>query len=113
MDPVVDSKAGPGVDALRIRTELIQILYESATVPLVNAVLIVISAVLLRSIYPTGLLVAWVAVSLAVSGIRQAIWQSFRKLRPDMGRIGRWALLYAIGSATMGTLWGLLEHFPT
>lgn len=119
MESVVDSRAGPTVDALKLRAELVQALYESGIVPLVNTVLIVICALLLRSLYPAGILLAWVTISLVVAGTRLAIWLCFRKWPPSAQRIDFWALLYTIGSATMGSLWGLLAsailitHDPT
>jgi diguanylate cyclase (GGDEF)-like protein/PAS domain S-box-containing protein len=102
----VDTATGPSAIDLAVRTELIRVLYGRATVPLINVVVAVISAGLLRGLYPVWVTVAWVSVTVVVTGFRLALWLRFSRSRP--GAIEPWGLAFTLSTSLMGCLWGLL-----
>ena len=102
------ASASPGANDMAVREELVRALFESVSVPLMNAVIVVISAIVLWPIYPAWIILSWTGASLAVAAFRLALWLLFRRRPPDAGASASWAFAFTLASTAMGCLWGLL-----
>ncbi len=102
------TRAPPGANDAAVRAELVRALFDSIAVPLMNLVVVVISAVVLWPIYPTWIVLAWTGAAVAVGAFRLALWLRFKRRQQDAGALGAWALTFTLASAAMGCLWGLL-----
>lgn len=107
------ARAPPGANDVAVRAELVRALFQSIAVPLMNLVVVVISAVVLWPIYPAWIILAWTGAAVVVGAFRLALWLRFKRRQQDVGAqdvgaLGSWAFAFTLGSAAMGCLWGLL-----
>lgn len=103
-----NTRVPPGANDAAVRAELVRALYESVAVPLMNLVVVAISAVVLWPIFPAWIVLAWTGAAIAVAVFRLALWLGFKRRQQDAGALGSWAVAFTLASATMGCLWGLL-----
>ena len=94
-------------DKLLVQTERIRSVFQQAPlvfpVTVINAVL---TAVVLKPVVSHTLLWIWVAMIVAVSGMRWAIRQQFLR-RLDSGQYRLLAAISILGALTTGILWGI------
>ena len=102
------TRAPPGANDVAVRAELVRALFASIAVPLMNVVIVAITAALLWPIYPARIVVAWTGASIAVALFRLALWLRFKRRQQDGGDLASWAFAFTLASAAMGCLWGLL-----
>lgn len=102
------TRAPPGANDVAVRAELVRALFASATVPVMNTVIAVISVVVLWPIYPAWITLTWMGAAAAVGVFRLALRLRFRRHQRDAGTLGSWAFAFTLASAAMGCLWGLL-----
>lgn len=102
------TRAPPGANDVAVRAELVRALYESVAVPLMNLVVVAISAIVLWPIFPAWIVLAWTGAAIAVAAFRLALWLRFKRRQQDGGALASWAIAFTFASAAMGCLWGLL-----
>lgn len=103
-----DTRVPSGANDEAVRAELVRALYESVAVPLMNLVIVAISAIVLWPIYPAWVVLAWTGAAIAVGAFRLVLWLRFKRRQQDAGATGSWAFAFTLASAAMGCLWGLL-----
>lgn len=108
MNTIIHATPGPGANDVAVREELVRALFESVVLPLMNVVVVVISAVVLWPIYPAWIILCWTGASFAVAAFRFALWLRFKRRQQDAGTSASWAFAFTLASAAMGCLWGLL-----
>jgi signal transduction histidine kinase len=94
-------------DKLLVETERIRSVFQQA--PLVLSVTVInsiLTATVLTPVISHAVLLIWVAVIVAVSGVRWAIRQRFLRPALNSGRFRPSAAISVIGSLTTGILWG-------
>src|SRR5688500_4923940 len=105
--PSDDSRVSP-VDAAAVRTAQVNLLYGAAVVPLFNLITAPIAAALLHPLYPTWMLVGWLALVAVIVGGRVLLWRSYQRAAATGRDAERWGLAFAFGAFLTGCLWGVL-----
>jgi diguanylate cyclase (GGDEF)-like protein/PAS domain S-box-containing protein len=108
MNTITHATRGPGDNDVAVCGELVRALFASVAVPLMNLVVVAISAVVFWPVYPAWIILAWTGAAIAVAAFRLALWLRFKRRQQDAGALGSWAFAFTLASATMGCVWGLL-----
>ena len=90
-----------------VETELIRLIFDSPSVPLINGFVIVVTAAAIRGAFPFWMLASWLVASLAVVLIRVMLWSRFNKRRVDDECVAQWGRRFTVATAVAGSLWGL------
>jgi PAS domain S-box-containing protein len=101
---------------IAIEAELTRLLYAQASVGfLATLINVAILTAALWSILPATKLLAWCATMLVITGVRFFFVRRHRQLIPTIDQEARWRMLYILGTASIGIVWGslCLFVFPT
>jgi diguanylate cyclase (GGDEF)-like protein/PAS domain S-box-containing protein len=85
----------------------VHILYKSPAILLVNLIITIVAAYLLRDFYQVWLVVAWVGLFVVLSARLYDSWCYWRKPQPAE-TAPSWALHFTVGATATGCLWGLI-----
>ncbi len=96
-------------------SEQVRLLYKNA--PLAYSVTLINGAILsfVQSAYiSTPVLLSWYGCLLLVTLIRALVTSRYARIKPGPGQTRRWNIIYVIGAAAAGTVWGAaaLVLFP-
>jgi diguanylate cyclase (GGDEF)-like protein/PAS domain S-box-containing protein len=101
----------PAIDPAALQSavlrEQVRILYESPAVVVVNLLIAVLLAYLLRKFYPGWLVVAWAGLLVVVSTRLYDFWRYRRNPQPAE-TAASWAMRFTVGATATGCLGGLI-----
>ncbi len=90
-----------------VQAEQVRLLYRARGVLPVNLVVAVVTAIELRSVYPTWMLAAWLSAFIIVIGLRETLRYFYRTAERPAEDAGKWGWLFTAGALATGILWGL------
>ena len=79
MNTITHATRGPGAKDVAVREELVRALFASVAAPLMNLVVVAISAVVLWPVFPAWIILAWTGVAIAVAAFKLALWLRFKR----------------------------------
>ena len=92
-----------------LRAQLVDVLYQRALPTIyANTGVVVLSIAVLWSKAPRDWLAAWVVLACAVTLVRLALVQRYRRAKPATTAVARWAFYFAVTVTAWGILWGSL-----
>ena len=98
----------PSAIDLAVQKELISILFGSPAVPLLNGVVLLVTAGVLWRVFPIGVTLSWLFIGFCVMLWRVILWLQFTRRGSEIRRPEEWARLYNQSTAVIGCLWGLI-----
>jgi diguanylate cyclase (GGDEF)-like protein/PAS domain S-box-containing protein len=108
MNATENNGDAPSAIDLAVQKELISILFGSPAVPLLNGVVILVTAAVLWRVFPIGITLSWLFIGFCVMLWRVILWLQFTRRGSEIRRPQEWARLYNQSTAVIGCLWGLI-----
>ena len=91
-----------------VHTELVRLLFNSPTVPLINGVAALVTTGVLWRIFPLRVSLSWLILSLCVVVARVTLWSQFKRLWADTENIDVWGRRFTLMTTIAGCVWGLV-----